>query len=100
MKYDHTHKYKRILLGKNDYYVYRCMIPGCNHYIQMEAAVGRETICWGVAPDCLGKLFITEKNIELKTVHPICEKCKEYKREKVALFQTIPMIEGEEENDI
>jgi hypothetical protein len=93
------HKYKRLLLGKRDYYVYRCMREGCTHFIQLKLAIGRETLCWGSSPDCLGKTFITDENIELKTVRPLCEKCKEWKREQKEVFATIPMIEEGEDDD-
>lgn len=100
LTHDGPHKYKRILLGKNEYYVYKCMIPGCNHYIQAALATGRETVCWGVSPSCDGTLFISDENIELRTVRPICNKCKEWKKEQREVFATIPMIEEGDEEDV
>jgi hypothetical protein len=92
---DHVHKYKKILIGKKDYYVYKCVQNGCAHYLPLKAAIGRQTVCWGQGPDCKGFTFITEKNVELKTLHPMCEPCREWRKEQRESLQTIPMIEGE-----
>lgn len=56
MKYNkHIHKYIRIQSGwkrgptgkrtKEPYYVYRCVLTGCNHFINADLAEMRDTIC-------------------------------------------------------
>lgn len=95
----HKHKYKKILIGSKDYYVYKCMINGCSHYLPLKAAIGRESICWGGSPDsCEGVTYITEENVKLMTLHPVCEPCRLWRKEQKELLSTIPIIEGEEEN--
>lgn len=44
---DHLHKYKKVDIGSNgkEYHVYRCMKPGCNHYIPISQAEGRVCEC-------------------------------------------------------
>jgi hypothetical protein len=46
MKSEHVHKYKRVKLGSKGYTVYKCMKPGCTHYIRQELVTGMKTICW------------------------------------------------------
>jgi len=65
MKYDHIHKYMRVNLGKNGYVVFKCMIPGCPHYIRRELAVGRQSICWR----CGRPMTLTMANTLLKKPH-------------------------------
>lgn len=91
----HVHKYKRILIGKKDYYVYKCMLSGCPHHVQVQAAIGRESVCWG----CGKTITITQNDLDVKKVRPICEDCKEYRRIKKEQLVSVPEFdefEGEE----
>lgn len=70
----HIHKYKRVKIGKNkDYEVYRCMVPGCSHYVQAELVENRETICW-----LCDKPFILA--VHLLRMKPICEPCRDMRK--------------------
>jgi hypothetical protein len=44
------HKYKRIVwktrTTNEPYIIFKCMLPGCMHYVQRELVVGNESICW------------------------------------------------------
>jgi len=47
------HKYMRVELKSRikgsygePYIVFRCMIPGCSHYVARELVVGNESECW------------------------------------------------------
>ena len=77
---DHIHKYIRVLVGGRrisyvkdpetgksqrviekvgGYEVFKCMFPGCTHFIPKELALGRISVCWNcgeellLTPDCL-----------------------------------------------
>jgi len=68
------HKYKRVDIGRdkdNPYYVYRCLLPNCNHYIPEKLILGRTSICWS----CLNEFVITVP----KKLKPICVSCKNKK---------------------
>lgn len=45
MSAQHTHRYEKVILGKNNYVVFRCNLPNCNHYIAEKLALGKVTIC-------------------------------------------------------
>jgi ssDNA-binding Zn-finger/Zn-ribbon topoisomerase 1 len=65
----HIHKYMRVLWGKNQTPVMRCVIPDCSHYIHMEMAVNRRSICWKCgAPFVMDKVATTRKK-------PKCSNC-------------------------
>lgn len=71
----HTHKYKRMKIGKNkDYPVFRCFVPGCTHYISEEHVVNRYSICWL----CDQSFVVTPDLIRMK---PICKSCKAGRKE-------------------
>lgn len=40
-----VHKYKRIKF-KSGHIVFRCMLPGCSHFIREELLRGRLSVCW------------------------------------------------------
>lgn len=52
----HIHKYMRVRLGgfgrklkipkEERYTVYKCMKPGCKHYIRVELVLGQFNECW------------------------------------------------------
>ena len=61
------HKYKRVDIGrKNPYIVFRCVLPGCGHYVQEKFIIGREAQCW----KC-GSVFTIEYK-ESKLARPHC----------------------------
>jgi hypothetical protein len=45
------HKYQRIKWRSRKadgepYVIFKCMLPGCTHYVPRDLVVGNETICW------------------------------------------------------
>jgi hypothetical protein len=85
-----VHKYMRILVGgtkivKRDgkrYIektggtpIYKCMIPGCGHYLTREMVLGRLSICW----KCGGQMVMSAYSVTLKKPHH-----RECTRSKVA----------------
>jgi hypothetical protein len=103
-KYDHVHKYKRVMLG--DFAVYRCMLLGCTHWLRAEFVAGKLSRCWGRVlgkndrmMDCEHSLEITEAMISNKVVKPKCMVCKEIKRKRLEMERSIPTIIEKEENE-
>ena len=41
----HIHKYEGVKWGRKKTPVLRCILPGCPHYIHIEFAKGRQSIC-------------------------------------------------------
>jgi DNA-directed RNA polymerase subunit RPC12/RpoP len=68
----HIHKYLRIDLSRTPgkpYLVYRCVL-NCNHYIPIEQAVGKTTICWS----CDDEFVIKDTDTRYRRI--TCDKCK------------------------
>lgn len=61
----HIHRYQRTKLGDN-FIVYRCMLPGCAHYIRKELIMGKLCNCYRCGED-----FIIGKK-EMRRVRPHC----------------------------
>jgi len=69
---NHLHQYMRVTLGK-DYVVFRCMKPGCTHYIDIKLAPNRLCECNRCGePMVLGKYAMS-------LVRPHCDNCIEKK---------------------
>lgn len=66
---EHAHKYVRVRLGKKDYIVFRCVRPGCAHYIRQELVIGKIAQCWR----CGDEFVMNQKTAMLKKPH--CTKC-------------------------
>ncbi len=76
-KDSHLHRYKRVVIGKNGYTVFRCTMPGCSHYIRKDLAEGRLCQCSRCAqPMILDKFAMT-------LVNPHCKNCTVPKEEAV-----------------
>lgn len=74
------HKYERFY-WPNKKPFYKCMVPGCAHYLPMvELAIGRESICWG--PGCNRLVTITKEDVQRDLKHPMCEDCRRERQEK------------------
>lgn len=68
----HTHKLKRVVLGKNKkdgYEVYRCMMTNCTSYFTPAMTVGLISTCWS----CLKPFEFRGSN--LRQVKPKCMAC-------------------------
>ena len=79
----HIHKYERRKLGswkKSGHDIYKCALPGCNHYIiDMEAVVGRYSNCWG--EECPNQVEMTRYLVfSEKRKRPLCDDCKEKRK--------------------
>lgn len=72
---DHIHKYMRVINDRNkDYIVYKCMFPGCPHWLRKELLLGRESICW----ICNTSMFLNAADLSMKKPrHYNCRKIKE-----------------------
>lgn len=76
-KHIHTHKYERRRLGswkKTGHEIYKCTLPGCNHYIiDMELVIGRYSCCWS----CDNEVEMTRYMVmSEKRKRPLCDACK------------------------
>jgi len=72
----HTHRYERVNIGvEKDYYVYRCTLPDCAHYVPETLVVGKKAICWRC-----GEEFVLRKDLLFKKPH--CENCIERKTDE------------------
>lgn len=61
----HVHKYRRKVIGKRGYTVYKCAFKDCRHFIDAKLVVGRSCVCW----KC-GTIFtLTEKSATLTKPH-------------------------------
>ena len=84
----HVHKYERGKLGPT-HEIYKCMLPDCTHYIGLSLAENKLSLCWG---DC-GNAVMMDHNMVYtdKTKRPICDECKELKRKRRRLLESIPV---------
>lgn len=69
-KVDHIHKYMRVLWGAKKTVIFRCMLPGCSHYVHEEMARNRKSLCW----KCGNPFVMTlEKMRRIKANCDICQ---------------------------
>lgn len=86
------HKYIKKKIGKKgtlQYIVWKCMIPGCTHYIKNELAENRHTICWRC-----GVVMVLDKLV-MELTRPHCSKCTRGKKDDArdaALTDSISLI--------
>lgn len=67
-KYKHPHKYLRVKLNPS-YKVYKCVKPGCGHFINVKLVQGQQAECWV----CGDPFTMTQKTATLKKPH--CGRC-------------------------
>lgn len=91
------HKYKRMSVGRKGHEIYKCMLPGCAHYLPyVELAIGRLSQCWG----CNSPIELTQDMVgNLKTIRPVCENCKELRKAQRLALAAVPMSEDEQGDD-
>ena len=91
MNKEHIHKYLKVILGGrrvvrrdgkrfiekcSGYEVFKCVVPGCNHFISSELILGRIGQCW----KCNENLTLSPENTKLKKpTHIWCRKTREKK---------------------
>ena len=68
-KKKHVHKYRRTTLGMKKWKIFRCIKPGCSHYIDAGLIIGKISVC----PRC-GDPFIIDKSLSLLAL-PHCHEC-------------------------
>jgi DNA-directed RNA polymerase subunit RPC12/RpoP len=66
-KAEHTHQYRRVTTPKST--VFRCVLPGCRHYLRPEFAEGAYSLC----PRCGGQFVLNSRNMKLENPH--CDEC-------------------------
>jgi formylmethanofuran dehydrogenase subunit E len=80
---DHLHKYKRIKLG-NGYKVYKCINPGCSHYVSVKLVEGQICQC-----NRCGQPMVMDR-AAMQLARPHCYSCTKSRRqetiEKIAEF--------------
>lgn len=82
----HFHKYER-MKWDNGKPFYKCMEPGCNHYLpHLALAIGRESLCWG---NCARLVVITKEDVHQGVKHPMCPFCKTERKERREQLSTI-----------
>lgn len=69
-KFSHIHKYMKVEWGKNKTVVFRCMIPGCTHYVHEEMVRNRRSLCW----KCGNPFVMTLEKLLRKK--PKCDDCQ------------------------
>lgn len=72
----HIHKYQKFKWGKNETIIWRCMVPGCPHYVSNEMILGRKSLCH----KC-GDVFVMTQD-KMRRKKPKCDKCQ-HKRDPV-----------------
>lgn len=75
-----AHKYKRVILKPSGKVIYKCMLPGCAHYLSKEMVEGRIGLCWR----CAFTFVISKRHLENVKIHCDTERCKnEHKKNKL-----------------
>jgi|OpeIllAssembly_1097287.scaffolds.fasta_scaffold00281_7 hypothetical protein len=86
---DHIHRYKRVVLG-NNYKVYKCIKPGCTHYIAVHLVEGALCEC----NRCEEPMIMTK--LAMTLARPHCQDCTKSTKKQ----QQIQSIEAFLENKI
>jgi hypothetical protein len=68
-KTKHLHLYRRVKWGDNKRIIFRCIKPGCKHYLYPEFLLGREAEC----PVCHEEYILTARDKFLRNPH--CPEC-------------------------
>lgn len=68
-KADHLHIYKKKVLGTNGFKVFKCMKPGCTHYVRVDLAENALCAC----NRCGEAMVLTKAAMQL--VKPHCPDC-------------------------
>ena len=76
-KEKHLHRYKRAKLGKNNYIIYKCMVPSCTHYIGRDLVEGNLCAC-----NRCGEPMVMDK-FAMSLAKPHCHSCTERKDKDV-----------------
>jgi hypothetical protein len=78
----HTHKYKRVDIGRDKpYIVYQCQL-NCSHYLTPVLIIGKQCVCWRQGPNCLKEFELKKSNLKVKPTCANCKKIQETAKEK------------------
>lgn len=86
-KYQHIHKYMRDKLGK--LVIYKCMLPGCSHYLYRNMALNKVSVCWY----CGKEFLMSKKSLKLKKPH--CKDCSGTPHKKAVIAETTTPVSSE-----
>lgn len=75
-KRGHLHRYKRVSLGTRGYKVYRCIVPGCPHYISVDLVENSLCEC----NRCGQPMVMTKAAMQLAKPH--CQDCTKSKHKE------------------
>ena len=72
---EHIHKYLRVIHNKlPGYTVFKCVIPGCTHWIRKELLLARKSICW----ICNTEMVLNTQDLTMKKPrHFECRRVRE-----------------------
>ncbi len=76
----HLHKYKRQILGNKKYVVFKCVKPGCSHYVPYDLVEGKVCEC----NRCGERMVMNKRAISL--AKPYCDNCAG-KKKKVSKLE-------------
>lgn len=71
---NHIHKYKKTNISnkKNKkYFVWKCQLVDCTHYLTKQHVVGRKSICWVCGETCI----VRKENDGSIRAKPHCPEC-------------------------
>ena len=81
----HIHKYVRKKFGSKGFIIYRCILPGCTHFISADLIIGRESIC-----NKCDKPFIITINLALARPH--CIDCTKGRKSDISILSSLHKI--------
>jgi hypothetical protein len=89
-KTNHIHKYERVEVGKKGWVVYKCVLPGCSHYLPVaNLMIGKESLCHGI---CEGTTIYTQDDYNQKLKRPMCESCRELRKMQKMSVENVPEL--------
>src|SRR5271169_1268254 len=65
---NHVHKYIRKTVGRNNFPIYRCILPDCSHFLQSALVEGRKSLCYF----CDKEFIINRKQVARGIAKPQC----------------------------
>jgi ssDNA-binding Zn-finger/Zn-ribbon topoisomerase 1 len=82
-----AHRYQKVKWGKNQTIIWRCTLPGCNHYLHNEMIEGKLSRC--IKCD---SVFVMNKDKMLRK-RPKCNECQESRQLDPALQKLDDLLE-------
>ena len=82
-QYDHIHKYRKVLWGKQKTIVWRCMLPGCSHYVHDEMVRNRKSLC-----SLCNAPFVMNPD-KMRRIKPRCDRCQHRKNPVISQLDSL-----------